>query len=156
MSPEVVDISACNVVAEVDSAVMSWKLAANPVSVRKTLIELDAHISEKINVSKGRRENAQIVLAEVLNNIVEHAYGPDRGGFIKVQIEKVDAALAFTIHDFGRPMKDQKLPQPKTPVLSKEREDLSEGGYGSYIVQLLCEKLDYVRNGDENVLTLRI
>ena len=61
-------------------------------------------------LSDSLRQNTEIVLAEVLNNIVEHAYG-DRSGDITLALDLQPQGLLCQINDKGAPMPDLALPE---------------------------------------------
>ncbi|HHC29397.1 MAG TPA: ATP-binding protein [Rhodobacterales bacterium] len=98
----------------------------------------------------------EIVLAEALNNIVEHAYGPDRQGMIDLEIALRGEALMFQIMDDGHPMPGGELPKGTAQNLDVATEDMPEGGFGWFLIHELTEHLVYERSGARNVLTFQI
>jgi serine/threonine-protein kinase RsbW len=95
-------------------------------------------------------DTAQIVLAEALNNVAEHAYGANTLGAVSVRVERWDNDLCLRITDWGSPV-------PTTTLTSKEPPDplsLSEGGYGWFLIGTLVTDLTYDRQGCRNDLTL--
>lgn len=123
-------------------------IAANPIAVREGLRSLmAAEIMQAL--SDDGRGVSQIVLAEVLNNVVEHAYG-DRAGAIEVEVARIGDGLRCRVVDFGRPMPGGQLPDPNlTPP-----EDLPEGGFGWYLIRTLAQELRYRRLHGRNELSL--
>ncbi|MEW9919910.1 ATP-binding protein [Marimonas sp. MJW-29] len=98
-----------------------------------------------------------LVVAEVLNNIVEHAYGA------LATIAPVDITgrltangLCLRITDRGRPMPGGKLPPGCIPALDVEVPNLPEGGFGWFLIRDLARDLVYQRVGEENRLSLCI
>lgn len=98
---------------------------------------------------------AEIVLAEVLNNIVEHAYGGG-GGPVELRLDGVPGGLLCTVTDRGRPMPGGALPKGRPQAPPARIEDLPEGGFGWILIRDLAEDLHYTRSGGRNVLTLRL
>ncbi len=98
----------------------------------------------------------EIALAEVLNNIVEHAYEDTGIGQIEIAIEQIEQGLAFAIWDDGEPMPAGRLPlgHAADPELAPHEQD--EGGYGLFLIRQLARKLRYHRVGDRNRLSFRI
>jgi serine/threonine-protein kinase RsbW len=65
-------------------------------------------------LSREDRSTAEIVLAEVFNNIVEHAYA-GRDGSIRVWLSLDDRGLTCRIEDEGRPMPGGQAPAGRPP-----------------------------------------
>jgi serine/threonine-protein kinase RsbW len=128
-------------------------IPSTPLAVRQALCALFDHLMTE-QMSAGARDTAQIVLAEALNNIVEHAYaqGP---GEIEVTIEVCAVGLTCRIMDAGRPMPGGTLPEGKLAALTPD-DDLPEGGFGWHLIRTLSEDLNYRREGGRNLLTFRI
>ena len=106
------------------------------------------------DLDEERRGSAEIVLAEALNNIVEHAYA-GQPGEIRVEVTRRAADLCCQIRDHGRPMPGGSLPPGHLKPLS-EGGDLPEGGFGWFLIRKLARDLSYARDGEENVLTFRL
>lgn len=100
--------------------------------------------------SPAFRGTAELVLAEAMNNIVEHAYA-GQPGRIELRMQPRPGGLAVSVTDWGRPMPGGALPPGNPPVLSAEA-DLPEGGFGWHLIRRLASGLDYRRAADRNVL----
>lgn len=98
----------------------------------------------------------EIVLAEALNNVVEHAYTEHGRGVIEIEVDRLETALAFRIIDDGLPMPKGRLPQGTPQDLDVPPDELPEGGFGWFLIRELTERLDYQRLANRNVLTFRI
>ena len=98
----------------------------------------------------------EIALAEVFNNVVEHAYQGTGHGHVEVTVEMRDPGMHFTIWDDGEPMPAGRLPggAPADPAL--EAFEQAEGGYGLFMIRQLARKLRYERAGGRNRLSFRI
>ena len=126
---------------------------ADPVAVRQALCALFTGWTPG-PIGSEARDAAQIVLAEALNNIVEHAYalGP---GEIEVTVEATQGGVTCQIIDAGVPLPGGALPDGRLPSPAAA-EDLSEGGYGWHLIRSLAEDLCYRREGGRNLLSFRI
>lgn len=123
------------------------------MAVSKTLGHLfDGPESSKI--PSCLRENAQIVLAEVLNNIVEHSYAQTEGE-IDLTLNVSAAGLRCSILDRGLPMPEEKIPTTKNPM-EDDPLDLPEGGFGWFLIRTLSKELGYLREGGCNRLSFWI
>ena len=99
----------------------------------------------------------EIVLAEALNNIVEHAYpvpAPDQP--IDINCNMRSDGLHVTIEDKGHPMPDGKAPIGMAQNLDVDLMDLPEGGFGWFLIQDLAKDVRYQRHETINRLDLRI
>lgn len=100
--------------------------------------------------SPAFRGAAELVQAEAMNNIVEHAYA-GQPGRIELRMQPCPGGLAVSVTDWGRPMPGGALPPGNPPVLSAEA-DLPEGGFGWHLIRRLASGLDYRRTAGRNVL----
>jgi serine/threonine-protein kinase RsbW len=117
--------------------------------LREGLRPLDLDIEEAGTV--------ELVMAEALNNIVEHAYpkgGP--GGPINITCEHARDGLHLTVTDRGCSMPDGKTPLGKGVNLEVELCDLPEGGFGWFLINDLAKDVLYDRIEPENRLSLRL
>jgi serine/threonine-protein kinase RsbW len=94
-------------------------------------------------------ETAELVIVEVLNNIVEHAYAQSSGE-IEVRLGHDGPHILVEIIDTGQPLPGLSLPLPKLPDTS----DLPEGGFGWYLIRTLASDVTYRRAGGRNMLRL--
>ena len=102
------------------------------------------------------RGTIELVLGEVLNNVVEHAYGPGRNGEIRLNCRVRATCVSCCVCDAGQAMQGLRLPVGNPPDLGCERDDLPEGGFGWFLVRSLATGLQYRRRGDCNVFRFDI
>ena len=94
---------------------------------------------------------AEIVVAEVINNIVEHAYDHTGGQPIGISIKTSTQGVAFQFTDRGRGLPDNIIPHGKMPDVDCAVADLPEGGFGWLLIRQLSSGLEYTRiNGENN------
>lgn len=98
----------------------------------------------------------ELVLAEVLNNVVEHAYGDETPGWIEVGCAHRPNGLHFLVRDEGRPLPDGILPIGQRPDISDVVDALPEGGFGWFLIQDLAKDVQYRRHDGLNLLSFRI
>lgn len=133
-----------------DEALMRLTVPGDANSVRHAMQSL-TQSDLFLGLPDGIRENAVIVLAEVLNNVVEHAYAQKQGD-IMLQIEPNPAGLLCQVSDSGAPMPGLTLPQGQFQPLERI-DELPEGGFGWFLIRSLTEDLRYRREGSVNQLT---
>jgi serine/threonine-protein kinase RsbW len=100
------------------------------------------------------RGNAELVLAEALNNIVEHAYAEYHGP-IEMCVNRSSGRLYFEVVDQGIPMPNGALPPGLAQQIDID-QDLPEGGFGWFLIRLLTENLTYRRVDARNHLSFQL
>lgn len=99
----------------------------------------------------------ELVLAEAMNNIVEHAYPQvDTPGPIIVRCNRHPDGFRFQIIDRGRPMPEGVTPIGQPVDLNVDFVDLPEGGFGWFLIKDLAKDVLYRRVDDTNLLTFRL
>ncbi|WP_420328037.1 ATP-binding protein [Mameliella sp.] len=123
--------------------------------VRATLTGINALLQGQ-EMAPPPDSNWELVVAEVLNNIVEHAYEDRAGGDILLRLVFTPDRLSVESTDFGLPMPSGTPPSGAPADLDVPVEDLPEGGFGWFLIRSLSENLDYRHDGDSNRLRLSI
>ncbi|WP_245781187.1 ATP-binding protein [Celeribacter neptunius] len=106
--------------------------------------------------SADELSSLEIVLAEALNNIVEHAYTEADNGLIEVSLTQIPCGLACTIIDNGKMMPGGEPPLGLQANLDCDRADLPEGGFGWFLIRELAHELDYQHIDGQNKLSFRL
>lgn len=96
----------------------------------------------------------ELVLAEALNNVVEHAYARYPGQ-IEVEVQRDPDQLRFHIRDQGLPMPGATPPSGRLPE-AVDFDDLPEGGFGWFLIRSLAQDLAYRRDGERNHLSFGV
>ncbi|MEH6833577.1 MULTISPECIES: ATP-binding protein [Falsihalocynthiibacter] len=134
---------------------ISITLPGNALAVRSAL----ENILEQLMAFGFSGENCsvtELVLAEVMNNIVEHAYANGDPGPILISISAKGLDLSIEIIDHGDPMPHYSLPQATQTNLDCALDDLPEGGWGWLIIHEIAENLVYNRIGASNHLSFQL
>tara|TARA_R110000868_G_scaffold11035_10_gene53476 strand:+ start:33123 stop:33635 length:513 start_codon:yes stop_codon:yes gene_type:complete len=99
----------------------------------------------------------ELVLAEAVNNIVEHAYSNGRRkGTIHLHCQLRRDGLHFEITDNGLPMPGGCTPLGRAVNVNVDPMNVPEGGYGWFLIQDLAKDVTYRRRGRVNHLSLRM
>ncbi|MBR9650215.1 ATP-binding protein [Thalassovita aquimarina] len=124
-------------------------------AVRRALEKLMQHLQNHA-VGEEERGRIQLVLAEALNNIVEHGYPGAQSGPIELQCTLTEAGLDLVLSDCGaRIPRRVLLPNPAPPP-SARSDNPPEGGWGWFLIRELSANHAYRRDGDRNELRLHI
>ncbi|HEY0274606.1 MAG TPA: ATP-binding protein [Paenirhodobacter sp.] len=135
---------------EVSQHIHLHSFRANPFSVRDALHAAQGRIERLL-----RAEDAwalELVLAEIMNNIVEHGYANSGEGTISLALALQGDELICTIGDFGPALPQNCLYGAIQPP---EPSDLPDGGFGWFLIRDLAQNLHYDREEGRNWLTLR-
>jgi serine/threonine-protein kinase RsbW len=135
-----------------DGRALALDFLATPLAVRRALRRV-GDLTAEAGLAQGLCEDAQIVLGEVLNNVVEHAYA-DGAGPVRLVIRADGGALDCEVADEGRPMPDGAFPAAGRS--GPEPAGLPEGGFGWFLIRQLTCRLDYASTGGQNRLRFRI
>lgn len=131
-----------------DSQALSTILESNAEAVSSGLQDMFA-CNILAQLSEDSRGTVEILLAEVLNNVVEHAYSAYPGQ-IQVSIAPGEGFLFLRLVDQGLPMPGGDPPGGKLSAIG-EFQNLPEGGFGWFLIRSLSRDLTYMRDGPNNV-----
>lgn len=129
-------------------------IRAEPVSVRTALLSIVA-APPVCDLEPGQRHTVELVLAEVLNNVAEHAY-PTVPGHVAVTVVLLSGALRCEVVDEGGPMPNGTLPEGRLPDSDLPAADLPEGGFGWHLIRTLTRDITYRRQRGTNRLGFTI
>lgn len=127
----------------------------SPSDVRRALGQIVVALSSH-GLSTEDCEKAEVVLAEIMNNVVEHSCFGQGSGLFSVEIEILAAGLNVLVEDDGAPMPDLRLPIGHPQNLAVDLHDLPEGGFGWFMIRELAEDLHYEHRKGRNRLTFRL
>ena len=125
-------------------------LPATFMAVRQTLTQLRSRL-QPLQLSADLLGNMEIVLAEALNNIVEHAYS-DGTGIIEIEITQTGESMDFRVVDEGMEMPGGQVPVGTIRDYPADPEKMPEGGFGWFLIHDLTNRLSYQRAGSKNIL----
>lgn len=128
--------------------------SAEPHAVRGALRAAVACFARQISLDEVG--TLELVLAEVMNNIVEHSYAGGATGTISLSIVRDRCGLSCSLSDDGVPLPEGCLAPPQLPETAVSTEHLPEGGFGWYLIHDLARDLGYRREGGQNLLAFRL
>jgi serine/threonine-protein kinase RsbW len=136
--------------ADGDEPALHLVIPSDPMAVRDGLRALFDTLLLR-SLPEDERGTAEIVLAEALNNVVEHAYA-NSPGTIELTVTLNGGGLVCRIVDQGVPLPRGVPPEgmPPAPDL------LPEGGFGWHLIRTLSRDLAYDRIGNMNQLSFRL
>jgi serine/threonine-protein kinase RsbW len=123
-------------------------IAADPAAVRDLLIALEQGPA-LAGLTGEERECTLLVLAEALNNVVEHGYGGGPG-WIGLMPGPRHSGRDWRILDRSQSVPPEECLQAEMP------QDAAEGGFGWPLIRALTEEVGLRRCVGFNVLTLQV
>ncbi len=123
--------------------------------IRRAIHEVEDVLSDA-GISAENIGSISIVLAEALNNVVEHAFADGQEGEITLVIRARNKSLMFEVRDGGRPMPQGRAPSGTNPADGHDQlATMPEGGFGWFLIRELVQDLIYDRKDGENLLLFR-
>lgn len=136
--------------------VLNFSIRSGQLAARTAL----DHLLEGLSPLKLDTEEAgtvELVVAEALNNIVEHAYPEGKSdGPINIMCKHLPDGLHLTLVDHGLPMPDGRTPVGAPVDLDVDLMDMPEGGFGWFLIKDLAKDVYYERKEWENRLSFRL
>jgi len=126
---------------------------ASEISVRALLAETRARL-RAAQVGEVVCGTVEIVLAEALNNIVEHACAEAADTRIDLRAALGPCGLRCVLSDRGAPLPGLLIPEGSRPQIGPDTDGLPEGGFGWMLIHSLTREVHYERDGAHNRLTL--
>ncbi|MEM8592686.1 MAG: ATP-binding protein [Pseudomonadota bacterium] len=142
---------------EIDTtdAAISIRCLSDAFAVRSSLEALMDDMEGRDYLPE-ERGTVELVLAEVLNNVAEHAYEEKGDGKIALDMAYITGGISIELEDYGKPMPGGKTPLAMQANLDVDIEDLPEGGFGWFLIGELAKDLVYERRGEANHLSFRM
>lgn len=123
-----------------------WAAAANLDAVLEFIsTELEAH-----GCPVGLQTKILIAAEEVFVNIAHYAY-PMNAGRATIRIS-VEERVVIQFEDSGLPFNPLMHEEPDIAAASDQREI---GGLGIFMVKQIMDEVQYRREGDKNLLTMK-
>jgi sigma-B regulation protein RsbU (phosphoserine phosphatase) len=98
-----------------------------------------------------QRHQITIVTEEVFVNIAHYAYHPEVGG-VTIRVSVLGHEVIIEFEDGGKPYNPLEKEDPDITAGVEER---AMGGLGIFMVKHLVDTVEYRREGNKNILTLR-
>jgi len=130
------------------------EFSAEPMAVRDALRRAVARFARQLSAEDAG--TLELVLAEALNNIAEHAYAGQAPGRVMLALRRAPEALDCIIEDDGRALPGGVLPDAAIQPVAENPGDLAEGGWGWALIRILAQDIRYCRKGGRNQLGFRI
>ncbi len=128
------------------------KIKSRQPAVTCVVAGMEARLLD-IGLDADQTSEICLVVAEALNNVVEHAYRYAEDGDIEIFVSLDGLSLTIEINDFGP---EFQLPSaPDSPrVEAQDLESLPEGGFGWNLILALTDEVSLTRKKSRNYLKI--
>ncbi len=141
--------------ARTGHADVAVRLSGGEIAVRRTLVLLRDRL-RAAGVAESDNYDVELVLAEVLNNVFEHAYRDRPDGWIELHVRVTPREIEMHLIDEGHAMPNLRLPTGTLPDAAVSLDQLPEGGFGWHLIRSLTDRLSYRRVVAENRLEMTL
>lgn len=95
--------------------------------------------------------HCQLAVDEACTNIIEHGYGGEGRGDIRLTCDPSPGELVITIQDTARPFDPATIPPPN---LTAPLDEVRVGGLGLFFMRQVMDAVEFRYVGGGNLLTL--
>ena len=124
----------------------------NKISELERFNETLAEFGRRHGLAPRVVHDLNLALEEILTNIIFYGYTDNREHEIKVRLSVQPGEVQAEVEDDGQPFNPLEAPEPDT---TKPLEERAVGGLGILLVRKLMDDLEYKRQGDGNLLTIK-
>ncbi|MDR2578032.1 MAG: SpoIIE family protein phosphatase [Chitinispirillales bacterium] len=117
----------------------------------ETALDFIAKNLEAANCQPKQRNQITIAIEEIFVNIAHYAYHPGVGE-VTISVSTEEGEITIEFEDCGKPYNPLEKEDPDITEGVEERE---MGGLGIFMVKNLMDAIEYRRNENKNLLTLR-
>jgi serine/threonine-protein kinase RsbW len=110
--------------------------------------------AEEVGFDSDEVFRIQLACDEACTNIIEHAYGAEDAGQIRVSWQNKKGAFIIEFRDNGRPFQPDKVPSPSVPDSPNDVDEMKVGGLGLHFMRTLMDKVDFSFDGQGNHLVM--
>lgn len=108
-------------------------------------------IATDMNLDPALALNLNLALEEAVTNVISYAYPKGTDGLVEIDAILRKDALEFVITDSGIPFDPTAAPKADITLSVEERPI---GGLGIYLVRQIMDEVHYIRENDQNKLSL--
>ncbi len=126
---------------------------SNRLSELTRLTEFVEDIAQKHNLALPLQSKLNLALEEVIVNTIEYGYSEGVEDTVEIEFHKEGNTLCFTLTDSAKEFDPTKVAEADTTLPQEERPI---GGLGILLLRKIMDSVDYQRNNNKNILTLKI
>ena len=124
----------------------------NDIETIPQLNEFIDLVAEEVGLDMSLTMSLNLAMEEAVVNVMDYAYPDGQKGNVDIEVTADQEWMAFVITDTGIAF-DPTTKEDADTTLSAEERPI--GGLGIFLVRQLMDDINYKREGNKNVLTLR-
>lgn len=124
----------------------------NDVNTIPQLNEFLDTFCEEGGVDMETTMSLNLAMEEAVVNVMDYAYPKGTEGSVNIEARLDDAGITFVIIDSGIPFDPTAKEDADTTLPLDER---NIGGLGIFLTRQIMDEIEYERDNDRNILTLR-
>ena len=111
------------------------------------LCGLVAAEAEKAGFTDDDIFRIELACDEACTNIIQHAYGAENKGEIRVELVESDKAFIIILRDKGRAFDPDEAPTPNIPSNPDNLDELQIGGLGMHFMRSIMDEISFSIDG---------
>ena len=124
----------------------------NDIETIPQLNEFIDLVAEEVGLDMSLTMSLNLAMEEAVVNVMDYAYPDGQKGNVDIEVTADQEWMTFVITDTGIAF-DPTMKEDADTTLSAEERPI--GGLGIFLVRQLMDVIDYKRQDNKNVLTLR-
>lgn len=124
----------------------------NDIETIPQLNEFIDLVAEEVGLDMSLTMSLNLAMEEAVVNVMDYAYPNGQKGDVDIEVTADQEWMTFVITDTGIAF-DPTTKEDADTTLSAEERPI--GGLGIFLVRQLMDDINYKREGNKNVLTLR-
>jgi sigma-B regulation protein RsbU (phosphoserine phosphatase) len=124
----------------------------NDIETIPQLNEFIDLVAEEVGLDMSLTMSLNLAMEEAVVNVMDYAYPDGQKGDVEIEVTADQEWMTFVITDTGIAF-DPTTKEDADTTLSAEERPI--GGLGIFLVRQLMDDINYKRESNKNVLTLR-
>jgi serine/threonine-protein kinase RsbW len=126
---------------------MELKISSDPRWLRLVRAMMQ-EVSRQAGFSEAERHQIALAVDEAISNVIKHSYKGEADRPVSVSCETENGLLEIVVRHRGERF------EPR-PVDHLPPDELRPGGRGLFLMRCVMDEVEFVRDGEENLVRLR-
>ena len=99
--------------------------------------------AEKVGFTDDEIFRIELACDEACTNIIQHAYGAEDEGEIRLILQQTENAFIIILRDKGRAFDPDEVPKPNIPSNPNNIDELTIGGLGIHFIRNIMDEISF-------------